>query len=215
LSIGVHDITLSFLGAFDVKTFDFAKTLKDLYTAAPKVKEVAADNGTFFAVDGVGAPGGEAFQQAVQALYNVLYTVKFTLKLAGTLDFKVGKLECLYLSDPKQTPMHQWKWRVLVRVPDEVAAKDLAQAKKAVREKKGIDASQVKRLRWKEGRALQLLHVGPYEAVGSAYERLDAYAKEQGLAIHCAAHEIYLNDPRRTPHAKLKTIVRLPVKRAT
>lgn len=198
-----------------MKTFDFFKTLKDLYTARPKIKEVVADSGTFLAVDGVGAPGGEAFQQAIQALYSAVYTVKFTLKLAGTLDFKVGKLECLYLSDPKQTPMDQWKWRALVRIPDEVTARHLAQARKAVREKKGIDASQVKRLRWKEGRALQVLHVGPYQAVGSAYERLDAYAKEQGLAIHCAAHEIYLNDPRGTPPAKLKTIVRLPVKRAT
>ena len=46
---------------------------------------------------------------------------------------------------------------MLARVPDDVAGKDL-------------DISAVRRIRWKEGRALQVMHVGPYEQVGGAYE---------------------------------------------
>lgn len=158
-------------------------------------------------------PGGEAFQAAIQQLFPVVYTLKFGLRDEKQLDFKVGKLECLYLSPPGQTPMDQWQWRLMMRIPDEFSAKDLATAKKTVREKNGTDTSAVKRLRWKEGRAVQVLHVGPYDQVAPSYQLLHAFAVEQGLAIaRCAAHEIYLNDPRRTAPEKLKTICRMPVK---
>jgi hypothetical protein len=43
------------------------------------------------------------------------------MKFAGELDFKVGRLECLYFCQP-QTPMDQWQWRMLIRVPQEVKA---------------------------------------------------------------------------------------------
>ena len=196
-----------------MQSIDFARTLKDLYTAARKVKEVLAETGTFFAVEGEGTPGGEAFQHAIQCLFSTAYTVKFALKQQEAVDFKIGKLECLYLSDPAETPMPQWRWRILLRVADAVTAKDLAQAKKVLRDKKGLDASTVKRIRWKEGRAVQVLHVGPYDQVGQTYGQLQAYAEQHGLVTRCPAHEIYLSDPRRTAPEKLKTIVRLPVKK--
>jgi len=192
---------------------DFAKSLKDLYRATRNVQEVVADRGVFLAVEGQGPPGGEAFQAAIQALFPVVYTIKFTLKRAGTVDFKVGALECLYLSCPDETPMHQWRWRLLLRIPEQVTSAALAQTKRALREKKGLDATAVTRLRWKEGRAIQVLHVGPYDAVSQTYAALHAYAAEHGLAACGPAHEIYLSDPRRTAPEKLKTIVRLPVKR--
>jgi hypothetical protein len=196
-----------------MQTIDFGKTHKQVYTATRKIQEVTADAGTFLAVEGQGAPGGETFQKAIQALYSTAYTLKFTLKMQGTLDFKVGKLHCLYLSDPAKVPMDQWQWRMLLQIPEEVTAKDLTEAKKAIREKKGLDASGVRRIRWKEGRAVYVLHVGPYDQVGDTYRALGAYAAEHGLNLAGPAHEIYLNDPRRTAPEKLKTIVRLPVKK--
>jgi hypothetical protein len=201
------------MGVGIVKSIDFAKALKDLYTATSKVKEVTAEAGTFFAVEEQGAPGGEAFGHAIQRLFSTAYTVKFALKEQGTVDFKVGKLECLYLSDPAETVMSQWRWRMLLRVADAVTAKDLAQAKKMLREKKGLDAAAVKRIRWKEGRAVQVLHVGPYDQVGQTYRQLQAYAEQHALVPKGPAHEIYLSDPRRVAPEKLKTIVRLPVKK--
>lgn len=195
-----------------METIDFAKTLKHLYTAKRRIEEVNAGPGTFFAVDAKGPPGGDAFQKAIQSLYSTVYTVKFTLKHAGVLDFKVAKLECLYLSDPQKTPISEWQWRVLVRVPDAVTSKHLADAKKALKERNGLATAAVRRIRWKEGRAVQVLHVGPYDQVGPTYCQLDAFAREQGLVPQCPAHEIYISDPRRLAPEKLKTIVRLPVK---
>lgn len=198
-----------------METVDFSKTLKGLYSAKRKVEEVAADSGTFLAVEAQGRPGGEEFQQAIGALYSVAYTLKFACKAKGVLDFKVGKLECLYLSDPHKTAMDDWQWRMLVRIPDQVSAGEVTQTKKALRQNKGIDASAVKRIPWKEGRALQGMHVGPYDDVARTYEQLASYAQEHGFEVTGPAHEIYISDPRRTAPEKLKTIVRLGVKKGS
>ncbi|HOZ48567.1 MAG TPA: GyrI-like domain-containing protein [Candidatus Hydrogenedentes bacterium] len=197
-----------------METIDLAAIHKDLYKATRKPQEITADSGTFLAADGRGAPGGEVFHTAIIAMYSTAYTLKFTLKMAGTLDFKVGRLECLYLSDPATTKMDDWEWRMLIRIPAEVETKDINAVKKRLRDEKGINASAVKRLRWKEGRAVQVLHVGPYDQVCGAYECLGAYAAEHGLDVTGPAHEIYLSDPQRCAPEKLKTIIRLGVKKA-
>jgi hypothetical protein len=191
---------------------DFAKTHKELYSATAKVKEVVAERATFLAVEGQGAPGGEAFQAAIGALYGAAYTIKFALKKEGALDFAVSKLECSWeVEDPKTTPMSEWRWRLMIRVPDEVTAAQLRVAQRELAEK-GKDASAVKRLALKGGRALQTMHVGPYDKVGESYARLDARAAELGLEPTGPAHEIYVSDPRRVAPEKLKTIVRLGVR---
>ena len=148
------------------------------------------------------------------AIYSVAYTMKFALKEQGTLDFKVGKPECVYLSGPFCGSKAPWRWQIMLRIPDEVTAKDVTATKKVLREKKGLDTSAVKRLRWKEGRALQVMHVGPYDEVGAIYEQLGVYAAEHGLKVAGPGHEIYISDPRRVAPEKLKTIVRLGVKKA-
>jgi hypothetical protein len=44
--------------------------------------------------------------------------------------------------------------------------------------------------------------------------RLHDFAKQSGLEVHGLHHEIYLSDPRRVAPAKLRTILRVPVKRS-
>ena len=65
-----------------------------------------------------------------------------------------------------------------------------------------------------EGRVVQALHVGPFETERPTIDRLHAFAREQGLDFHGRHHEVYLCDPRRTPAARLRTILRTPVKPA-
>jgi hypothetical protein len=195
-----------------MKKIDLGKENRQLYAATGKIKEVQVPAAVFLRVDGRGEPGGEAFQRAMEALYGAVFTVKFTLKMAGKLDFTVGKPECLWdVDDPVKTPISEWSWSLMIRVPQELSAAHLKQAQKALRDK-GKDASAVKRVRFSEGRCLQTLHVGPYDQVGTAYRHLAA-AVEEGWTIGGKGHEIYLNDPRRTAPDRLKTIVRFPVKK--
>jgi hypothetical protein len=194
-----------------MEKIDFAKLHKDLYSATSKIKEVKADRAVFLAVDGQGAPGGEAYVAAIGALFGVAYTTKFALKKQGTLDFAVSKLECVWdVEEPARTPPEEWKWRLLIRIPEEVGAAELKATALALREK-GKDGAAVKRVAWKEGRCLQTMHVGPYDQVSAAYARLGAHAESIGLTPS-AGHEIYISDPQRVPPERCKTIIRLAVR---
>ncbi|NWG14781.1 MAG: GyrI-like domain-containing protein [Acidobacteria bacterium] len=195
-----------------LEKIDFSKTDRDLYTATPKAKEVTAGKATFLSFEGKGEPGGKAFEDAIQQLYSLAYTAKFMLRHNGKLDFAVGKLECLWHTENiEQTPRSEWCWQMLVRIPDTVTAADLKKARDEVRRKRGLDTSGVKRWTWKEGRCVQMMHVGPYDQVGRSYSQLDEYARERGLVASCPAHEIYISNPQRVEPARLKTIIRLPV----
>ena len=197
-----------------MKTSDLRKDLKFLYTAPRKVQEVTVDRAVYLYVDGQGEPGGDAFSAAMQAIYSVAYTIKFTLKKANVLDFKVPPPEVQWLvEDPKTTPMSAWRWRILLRIPDDVTPDHLRDAHKTLKAKKQMDVSCVRRKSWRQGRCLQVLHVGPYEEVEAAYNALLAHAAAMGAKPRGTGQcsEVYLNDPRRTAPEKLKTIVRIPI----
>lgn len=198
-----------------MKTIDFGKTLKDLYTAGGTIKEVTVGTGTYLWAEGRGEPGGEAFRRCIEALNAVVYTAKSLLKKAGTVDSGVSKLETLWpQANCGSVSRSEGSWRVIVRVPEQVSAAVVKQAHRSVAEKKGLDVSLVKRMTWREGKCLQVMHIGPYNEIGRSYGRLKSYAVEHGLVLAGAGHEIYVSDPRRVEPARLKTIVRLPVKRA-
>lgn len=195
-----------------MEKIDFSKTLKELYRANQKIKEVNAGKGAFLYVDGKGEPGGERYVGAIGQLYPVVYTLKFAHKAAGDFDFTVSKIECLWYDDPKQVPMSDWRWKMLIRVPDAITKEEVEKTKTQIGKEKGMDVSAVEYTSWEEGRCLQVMHLGPYDRLHETYAALHDYAKEAGLSLNGPAHEIYLSDPRRTAPERLKTIVRLPVK---
>jgi len=62
------------------------------------------------------------------------------------------------------------------------------------------------------GKAVQCIHVGPYDQVGGAYRALEAWIAEHGLQHAGPAYEFYLNDPQEVPPDQLRTRVMLPVR---
>jgi len=194
---------------------DFKKTHKELYTATRKVKEVKPGKGCFLSVTGKGEPGGAAFQNTIEKLYSLVYTLKFSLLLSEVVDFSVAPMECVWEVDsPDKTPRTKWQWTLSVRIPEQVVAKQINAARKAVLAKRGLDTVGVKRVVRKEGPSLQILHVGPYDDLPRTYDALRAYAAQHGLELSGYCRELYLNNPQRTEVAKLKTLVRVPVSKA-
>jgi hypothetical protein len=195
-----------------METIDFGKQYRELYHAGRKVQEVHAERGAFLRVTGRGEPGGEAFQRAIEALFSVAYTLKFQLKGAGVLDFKVPKLECLWDTDDVEgTPPEDWEWRLQIRIPDVVTGAQVGAARKAVKAKGAVDPALVRRTSWKEGLALQVMHVGPYDQVGASCEQLAVTVQELGYRQRGPVHEVYISDPRRTAPERLRTVVRMPI----
>jgi hypothetical protein len=192
---------------------DYRKSHPELYRAGRSASELQSPKGIFLAVDGVGEPGGAAFQDAVRQLFTLAYATKFAMKKEGGAEFAVPPLECLWPEDVGAKPRAEWRWRLMLRVPPCVTTRRLDQVRKTLLEKKGQSTVAVKRIAWTEGRALQALHVGPYDAVGAAYANLQAEAASRHLECLAPCHEVYLNDPRRVSPDRLKTIVRMRVRR--
>jgi hypothetical protein len=175
----------------------------------------------FLMVDGRGAPESEAYQEAIQALYGTAYTLKFAVRNADAdRDFKVAPLEGLWWGDEErpgladlQADRDAWSWRMMIALPDEVTAAEVAAAAEAAARKRPSPAAGRVRLeRFAEGLAAQIMHHGPYSEEAPTIERLHAWVEEQGYELRGRHHEIYLGDPRRAAPERLKTVIRHPVR---
>lgn len=170
----------------------------------------------YLTVTGQGAPAGREFQAAVAALYGAAFTIKMTKKFSGQ-DYKVCHLEGQWwgkqeTGDFSTQPPETWNWRLMIRVPDFIRETDLKSAVKKLKEKgKGDDVDQVTLETVKEGKCVQMLHVGPYGNEGATISRMVEFAQQNGLTGRGRHHEIYLSDPRRVAPEKLRTILRHPV----
>ena len=199
------------------KKIDLKKTHKQLFSAREAAKLVDVPPLRYFMIDGEGPPEDEAFQEAIQALYSTAYTLKFAQKKAGRTDFVVAPLEALWWSDdPRafaENRREEWRWTAMVMQPDHVEDADIGDTL-AELQRKGTRNPAHDRLRLEtleEGRAAQLLYVGPYNDMGPSVAELNAFAAAQGYQPNGRHHDIYLSDPRRTTPEKLKTILRQPV----
>ena len=197
---------------------DLFKEHKAEYKATAKPAFVKVGPAHYLMIDGQGAPGGTAFEERIGALYAMAFTIKMTRKFAGLGDYTVCKLEGLWytedgLNDFANVPQEQWRWTLMIRTPECVKKADLDKAVKALLDKGKCEAVKEVRLETlKEGKCVQILHVGPYDQVCGAIEKMQALAEDNGVSFIGKHHEIYLSDPRRVAPEKLKTIVRRPVK---
>lgn len=196
---------------------DLKKDLKPLYTAS--AKEAALVEGPplkYLMLNGFGDPNTTPdFQAGVVALYTASYTLKFMLKKEQGLDWVVPPLEGLWwmlLGDFDFDRRDEWRWTLMIPQTEEVTRELLDQAVVEAKKKKTLPALERLRLEiYAEGRAAQILHIGPYAEEMATVERLHAFIKGKGYHFCGKHHEIYLSDPRRIALAKLKTILRQPV----
>jgi hypothetical protein len=155
----------------------------------------------------------------VQALYALSYALRFSIKRSSGFAYKVAPLEGMWwapdLSAFTTGDKAAWDWTMIIRQPDEVTEGLLAETINQVEQKKHLPAvAKVRLEKFTEGRAAQILHVGPYSTEGPTIAALHAFIKEQGFTFDGQLqkhHEIYLGDPRRTAPERLPTIIRQPV----
>ena len=197
---------------------DLYKDNRKEYAATPKPALVEVGRAVYLAISGKGAPGGQAFSEAIGALYGVAFTVKMTRKFAGKRDYAVCKLEALWPDLKCGEPMpdkEQWTWQLMIRTPRFITQKDVSQAIGTLLKRgKGAEVRRVELKSLTEGLCVQALHVGPYDEEERTIAAMQALAKSKGLRFSGTHHEIYLSDPRRLAPSKLKTILRVPVKKA-
>ena len=197
------------------KTVDLVRSSKDLYSPGRDPAIVEVPEFTFLMVDGHGDPNvAPGYQQAVEALFAVSYTLKFALKRGPQqLDYRVMPLEGLWWAPDMSTfttgDKSAWDWTMMVRQPSDVDSARVEDARAAATRRRELPAADLVRLeRFAEGKAAQVMHIGPYSTEGPAIERLHAFIAEQGCELVGKHHEIYLGDPRRAAPDRLKTVLR-------
>lgn len=196
---------------------DLYKLHKNEYVTPKQPVLLDVQPATYLSISGTGAPGGEEFQKKVGALYGTAFTLKFDSKSAGC-DYAVCKLEGIYWADSggagfQDLPRDQWHWDLIIRTPDSVPASQLKVAQTKMLGKGVPEAAEVVFQTIHEGKCVQMLHAGPYIEEKSTVDRMCAFARGEGLEVAGKHHEIYLSDPRRVAPEKLKTILRIPVRR--
>lgn len=168
-------------------------------------------------VDGHGDPNRTPqYLDAVHWLYASSYAARFALKAEG-LDYVVPPLEGLWWADDPSSFVarrkDEWRWTMMIRAPAALDQDRFAQATGKAAKKLGTAPPSLRLARLAEGRCLQTLHIGAYDDEGPTLARLhDEVMPAQGWTFAGPHHEIYLSDPRRTDAARLKTILRQPVR---
>ena len=208
--------------------YDFKKEQKELYQpkTAPALVHVPKMN--YLAVRGKGDPNdpdGE-YARSIPLLYGVAYTLKMSPKaghvIDGFFDYTVPPLEGFWwqpgLAGVDYANKAGFHFLSLLRLPDFVTRADFDWAVQAAAQKKKMDLSPVEFFPYDEGLCVQCLHLGPYDAEPQTAAKMHDFMRRQGYALDITDtryhHEIYLSDPRKCDPARLKTVLRHPVRPA-
>lgn len=202
-----------------MQKIDYKKELKQLYSASARdVAIVAVPAMNFLMIDGKGDPNSsQAFQEAVEALFGVSYTLKFMIKKgAGGIDYGVMPLEGLWWTEDMSLfsveRKDDWQWTMMIMQPAPVSRGLVGEAVDLVRKKK--DTAGLAKLRFEtfaEGKAAQIMHIGPFSEEGPAIRKVHDHIAAAGGKLSGKHHEIYLSDIRKAAPEKWKTIIRQPM----
>ncbi len=207
--------------------FDYKKEYKEFYMPKNKPSIVNIPKMNYIAVSGKGNPNDEngEYNKSIELLYGIAYTIKMSYKgdykIDGYFEYVVPPLEGFWWQDGIKGMDYNKKEELnfisIIRLPDFVTEQDFEWAIKEATRKKKIDYSKVKFFIYDEGLCVQCMHLGSYDDEPATTKLMEDFARENGYKIDITDtrlhHEIYLSDPRRCETAKLKTVIRHPVKK--
>lgn len=206
--------------------FDFKKEFKEYYMPKNKPQIVTVPKMNYIAARGMGDPNeeGGAYQSAIGVLYSVAYTLKMSYKtdykIEGFFEYVVPPLEGFWWQDDVKgvdySDKSTFRWISMIRLPDFVTKEDFDWAVRTAEKKKKMDCSSAEFLTVEEGICVQIMHQGAFDDEPATVALLDQYLEEQGYENDITDtrmhHEIYLSDARKTEPAKMKTVIRHPIK---
>jgi len=196
---------------------DYAKD--PIYKQKVRVAEVTLPAFPFICIQGKGNPNCQDFAFRVHILYTLAYAIKTSpnkgLVIPGFEPFKVFPLEGIWdmTEHGRQNKVfdkNELIYTLMIRQPDFVTQEVFNNAIALVQKKNSN--SLINELFFdivQDGRCAQTLHVGSFDEEPRSFDLLKTYIRLNGLERRSLNHrEIYLNDIRKTPPAKLRTILR-------
>ena len=204
---------------------DYKKVYKDLYLPKIVPSTIKVPEITFVAVDGKGnpnEPNGE-YKAALELLYAIQYTIKMSKKgvlvPSGYYDYVVPPLEGFWWLDNNKdfSSKSRYNWVSVIRLPEYVTKEVFKWACVEAARKKKINTEKAYMLKFSEGLSVQCMHIGSFDDEPKTLALMDDYMNKNNLmkdiTIKRRHHEIYLSDPRKIEPQKMKTVLRIPVKK--
>ena len=206
--------------------FDFKKEYKEFYLPKAKPQIITVPKMNYIAVRGEGDPNAEdsEYKQSIGILYGIAFTIKMSRRsdhqIEGFFDYVVPPLEGFWeqngIAGMDYSRKDLFRFISVIRLPDFVTEEDFEWAKAEAERKKKADFSKAEFLSLEEGLCVQCMHIGPYDEEPATVALMDQYLEENGYENDFSErmhHEIYLSDARRTDPAKLKTVIRHPIRK--
>ena len=201
---------------------EWRKKEKSVYIPKNKPEVIDVPEYKFITIAGEGNPNSEFFGECIAVLYALSYAIKMNLKrpeynLPGHYDYTVYPLEGVWdINDAGKENFtgtinkDDLIFKIMIRQPDFVTDEFFKEMLEFVKNKKTnelLDKACFETI--KEGRCIQMLHIGSYDNEPVSFDIMEAFAEENSLKRKSKIHrEIYLSDFRKVAEDKLKTVLR-------
>ena len=184
-----------------------------LYKAKVAPSLVTVPKFSFLMMEGEGDPNDSAYEEAVHTLFSISYAIKMYLRSnENAKPFVVAPLECLW-SALEAENRESWSWVAMIFQPPWVTKDLVALGCEQVAFQNGLPTKSVMFEEQEEGLCITKLHLGSYINEDESFSKMQTFADDHNLVrIDDVHREIYLNNPKKTADANLKTILRYRVK---
>jgi hypothetical protein len=192
-----------------------------LHASTDRPNVVDVPERRLLALEGIGHPIGPGFREACDALVASADAVAAVRRRRTGGPVPLGHLEAIWWKEEATSWLEAaespqpWHWELLIDCPSGVADDEAVAALEGAAAEPAVlpDIERVRLIRFAEGRCIQILHVGPFDAKVKLLPWLFGEVAAMGLRVSGRHHEIYVTDPRRTAPDDWRTIVRYPVER--
>lgn len=205
---------------------EWRKSEKSFYLPKTKPELVDVPEFQYIVLSGEGNPNSPYFSQCIETLYGVAYAIKMNLKKVETPpkdyhDWTVYPLEGVWGISEKGKKEYdgtlnkdELVFDLMIRQPDFVTKEYFEEMLRLAKSKKPNELlGEVRQEKLRDGKCIQMLHIGSYDDEPASFERMEKYAQSLNLTRKSKIHrEIYLSDFRKVPTEKLKTTLRFQVR---
>ncbi len=204
---------------------EWRKKEKEFYLPYDKPTLVEIPEYQFITLSGSGNPNNHFFSDYIGVLYNIAYAIKMNMKKIENpsknyKDWAVYPLEGVWdmskkakLNDTKKINKDDFVFDLMIRQPNFIGIDFFNEMIELTKRKKSHQLlDKVKFQKIKEGKCVQMLHIGSYDNEPKSFEKMETFTRELNLKRKSKSHrEIYLSDFRKVEKDKLKTVLRFEV----
>ncbi|WP_459476871.1 GyrI-like domain-containing protein [Clostridium saccharoperbutylacetonicum] len=202
--------------------YEWKREEKELYLPKEKPILVKVPKAKYFCIKGKGNPNSEDFSNRIGVLYSLSYAVRMMPKNGfipdGYFEYTVYPLEGLWdlTEEGKKSKIfnkEELLYTIMIKQPDFVNEEVVKKAFEiAIKKKPNLLLEEAYFDEIEDGLAVQILHMGSYDAESESFNKMKDYINENNLIIKSLVHrEIYLSDARKVEKDKLKTVLRYRV----